>query len=117
MLLGAEGCALVPVWTSRFFGKRTRDGESVLGHRASPAVSARGAGARADPEGSDLGTDRVTVHLLCSLGLRSPNSHVHTGEQRSSRKWFFPTGDSKDCVFVTLVGSAIFPSKQGKLLC
>lgn len=89
----------------------------MLGHRANPAVSASGAGARADPEGSDIGTVRVTVHLLCSLGLLSPKSHVHTGEQRSALEWLFPTRDSKDCVFVTLVGSAIFPSKQEKLLC
>ena len=80
-------------------------------------MSASGAGARADPEGSEVGTVRVTVHLLCSLGLQAPNSHMHTGEQRSALEWLFPTGDSKDCVFVTLVGSAVFPSKQGKLLC
>lgn len=102
-LLGAEGCALVPDWLSSC-GKELRPsifGKSA-GTQSKPAVSASPAGARLDPEDSDDGTVSVTVHLLCSLGLHSPKSHMYAGEQWSTCKWLFPPGDLKDCVFVTL---------------
>lgn len=73
-----------------------------VGTQRNPAVSANSAGARADPDGSDAGTVRVMVHLLCSLGSHSPKRGLHTGEQRSGREWLFLTGDWKDHVCVSL---------------